>query len=166
MLCNTRNRSTENLIKPVEYGDFGSQKAQKAPKTIKKPLGFSLFRAWHSADPQNLIKPVENDDSEGALHPHGKKNRSSGLGDSHTHPAARPDRCLETCSFEKSANLFFLPKPIFLLKQRKSVSYRHGRANRHVLDFAAPSAPGCGTGVGQIDTCAFDNPKHANPINP
>ena len=40
MFCNTRNRSTKNLIKPVEYGAFGSQKSQKAPKTIKKPLRF------------------------------------------------------------------------------------------------------------------------------
>jgi len=82
--------------------------SRKSVKNIKKALGFSLFRAWHSADPQNLIKPVEMMILRGPCTRMGQKKRSSGLGDSQTHPAARPDRCLETCH---PAYLLFLPKP-------------------------------------------------------
>ena len=41
--------------------------SRKSVKNHQKALGFSLFRAWHSVDPQNLIKPVENDDPAGLI---------------------------------------------------------------------------------------------------
>ena len=54
-------------MKPGEFHLFSSQIRKIILKMIKKPLGFSLSAAWHFAESENLIKPVEIDHVAGAL---------------------------------------------------------------------------------------------------
>ena len=55
-----QKRWSKYLIKPVVYWDIWGPFREMAPKSIKIPLGFSLFREWVSTHSGNLINTVEN----------------------------------------------------------------------------------------------------------
>ena len=53
-------KAMKNLIKPEQFLLFWTQFRIMHSGMIKKPLVFSLLATWKSAEPEDLIKPVEN----------------------------------------------------------------------------------------------------------